>query len=608
MSNQVKSTSLSEEIEREPELSFSSIRLFSSKLWPYIRNYKFLFFKGLLFVFLSILTSLALPWILGVLVDKVFVPKESKYLIFFAILYLFITIIKTISTFAQTYILTELGQNVLHDLRQDLFKRYLFYPISEFSKIPTGRMVTRLINDTSSLQDLFTGGIAVALADALIILGMIIWMLVIHPRLGIVCISVFPLMMLISIRYGAKLRETFRQSRAALSKLNSFLAENISGMWLIQLLNKEEKFKDKFDNTSKAYTLKLLNTVQNFSIFQPMITVLSALSMSIMIWYGGYLSIHQTGITLGILVAFMSYLQAMFAPIRDIIEKFNLFVSALASCEKIFEFMNRQSEASIELEDVIIRRQLISSNQQSAIEFQNVSFKYQSDSTDVLKNISFQIKSGEKIGIVGHTGAGKTTITQILLKFYDEYSGSIKIFNNELKNIEKRMIRSMFGYIQQDPFLFSGTIHDNIFLWNENNISKFHALPDFIKEPFLQGSLLLNREVVERGNNLSAGERQMIAYLRAMIIEPEILILDEATAHVDLLTERWINNASEYFFKNKIVIIIAHRLATFKNVDRIFVFHHGELIEQGTHLELLSLKKMYFKLAQIQSMKEQLVE
>ncbi len=597
----------SEEIEREPELNFESIRFFTTKLWPYIKKYKILFLVGLFYVFISIITSLAMPWYIGKLVDEVLVPKEESKIYFFVVVYLVLTIAKSISAFMQNYEMTKLGQNVLHDLRQDLFHKYLFYPIAEFSRTPTGRMVTRLINDTSSLQDLFTGGIAVAFADALIILGMIIWMLFMYPKLGVVCISVFPVMIFISVRYGEKLRESFRQTRAALSRLNSFLSENISGMWLIQLLNKEERFKNKFDITSKEFTNRNLNTVQNFSIFQPMITILSALSMSLLIWYGGFLSIHETGLTLGILVAFMSYIQAMFAPIRDIIEKFNLFVSALASCEKIFEFMDRNSERNIDLIDKIPVLLESHSNKDSQIRFDQVSFQYSKDLPFVIRNINFQIKEGEKIGIVGHTGAGKTTITQILLRSYDDYEGSISFYGNELKNIEKHSVRSCIGYIQQEPFLFSGSIRDNLFLWKDEFKNTFDSYPEFIKAPFLSENLHLDREVVERGNNLSSGERQIIAFIRAMLANPKILIMDEATAHIDLITERWIQDASEYFFKNKTVMIIAHRLATLKDVDRIFVFHQGELKEQGTHSELIIMKNIYYKLYQIQSKREQLL-
>ncbi len=603
MSSQ-NTTPLNDDFDKEPEINLQTIKVFSARLWPYIRRYQKLFFMGLLFIMISIATSLALPWLLGKMVDEVFVPKALQFIFGYAFVFFILSAIKSASTFAQTYVLTNLGQNVLHDMRQDLFKQYLYYPISEFARTPTGRMVTRLINDTSALQDLFTGGIAVALADALIILGMIVWMIVLYPSLGLICISVFPLMMFASIHYGAKLRGSFRQSRAALSRLNSFLAENISGMWLIQLLNKQERFKKKFDTTSQAFTHRQLQTVENFSIFQPMITILSALSMSLLIWYGGYLSIHEKKITLGVLVAFMSYIQAMYSPIRDITEKFNLFVSALASCEKIFEFMDRQTESNTKMNG---NRFISPVSNIPLIEFKNVSFKYQTSTAEVLKNISFTVGSAEKIGIVGHTGAGKTTITQILLRFYDEYSGSILFAGKELNTIEKKTVRSQIGYIQQEPFLFSGTIADNIFLWDEEKRKKFNSFPDFIKNPFQQDSLSLLREVVERGNNLSAGERQMISYMRAMVYDPLVLILDEATAHVDLLTEQWIKTASDYFFKNRTVLIIAHRLATLKGVDRIFVFHQGELVELGTHRELLAKKDVYYKLSQIQSKREQIL-
>jgi ATP-binding cassette subfamily B protein len=593
------------EEERDGELNLKMVALFRQRLWPYMRRYKVLFAVSLACVLISTSCALATPLLLGRVVDLVLVPKKAGLLIPFALLFVGIDLLRGLMMIAQNYLLMMYGQRVLHGLRQDLLRQYQFYPMSEFNRTPTGRLVTRLVNDTSSLQDLFTGGFAVALGEAVIILGIVTWLIILHPSMGAVCVSVFPVMALAARAFGGRIRETFRQSRSALSRLNSYLAENISGMWVIQVFNKQARFRERFLTVSQNYTAKQIETIKAFAFFQPTITILSSLSMSLLVWYGGHRVLHEA-LTLGLLVTFMSYLQALYAPIRDITEKYNLFVSAMTSCERIFEFMDRPSEPVSKL---LPEAPAGAARAGCPIEFKNVWFRYSRDESTpwVLKGLNLKIEPGEKIGIVGHTGAGKTTLTALLLRFHDAQEGEILLDGREIRSMERAEARSLIGYIQQDPFLFSGNIEENILLWEERRREAFEKLPPAALRCFGSGSLSLDGRVFEKGANLSTGQRQIVSFLRALTHDPRLLILDEATAHVDSITEEWIGEVSADAFKSRTVLIIAHRLATLRSVDRIAVLHHGELVESGTHRQLLARKGVYRKLYEIQSRREELI-
>ncbi|MBI1883844.1 MAG: ABC transporter ATP-binding protein [Chlamydiae bacterium] len=588
----------------ENRLRLKVFELFTKRLWPYITKYRKLFIVSLSLVFFTTGASLSIPWLLGKAVDLALLPKKAALLLPFGFILLTLDALNALATYFQNLSFTKLGQEVIHDLRQDLLKQYQFYPLHEFNQNPIGRLVTRLVNDTSSLQDLFTSGLAVTLGNICVVAGIIVWLMVLHPSLGLICVSVFPIMAFFSRFFGRRIRETARDSRQALSQLNATLAENISGMSLIQIFNRQKTFHDLFDRTSKDYTRTQIKTLESFAYFQPTITFLSSLSMLLLIWYGGFLSLKNS-ISLGMLVSFMAYLHSLYSPIRDITEKYNLFLTAMTSCERIFEFLDRPLEKQIRPQETQIEKLSL----QGSIEFQNVSFRYsqEKESLWVLVNLNFCIEAGEKIGIVGYTGAGKTTLVHLLMQFYDLEQGEILIDGKNISETsDKRMLRQKIGYIQQEPFLFSGTVEENIFLWDEKGREIFQALPDFARAPFESGPLFLKKEIFEKGANLSSGERQMIAFIRTLVQNPSILILDEATAHMDSLTEKWIERISKEAFQNRTVFIIAHRLATLKSVSRILVLHHGELVEMGTHSTLLSKKGIYAKLYQLQSRKEAL--
>lgn len=570
-------------------------------LWGYVRKHRGLLVLAGLLIGFSTATSILTPWLLGYAVDHVIISKKKELITTFALILLFTNLMQSVSMVFRSYVLALLGQRTMHQLRQDLLAKFQFYSVAEFNRNPAGKLVTRLVNDTSSLQDLFSNGIALALGNIAVIGGTLFWLLVLDFRLGLICIGVFPVMAVLTRFLGKRIHESYRSSRASLSRMNAFLAENISGMWIIQLFNKQNTFNDRFQFVSQAYTKAQLSTVRNFAYLQPSITILSSLSMALLIWFGGLQSIEGK-VSLGLLVAFMSYLQALYAPIRDITEKYNILVAAMASCERIFEFMDLPEESGVRAK----RRNFDKLDFRGDIEFKNVSFRYDEASPWILQDVHFKVKRGQKVGIVGHTGAGKTTLSALLMRFYDTTKGAILVNGHDISCLsDKRTLRHQVGYIQQEPFLFSGTIEDNLMLWHEDRKAVFENLPDFVKAPFQSGALKLNKKIYERGANLSCGERQIISFVRALVQDPKILILDEATAHIDLLTEQWIERVSAELFKDRTVIIIAHRLSTLRSTDKILVMDHGVLVEEGPHEDLLKQNSCYRKLYDIQFRKEE---
>ncbi len=572
------------------------------RLWPYVKRHLSLLCWGIFFITLSTACTLLTPWVIGKSIDSYVLTKNTLAILYVTLTIFFLELIKATASFQQNMVIGLLGQRVLHQLRQDLLKHYEFYPVEEFNRTPTGRLVTRLVNDTSSLQDLFTGGLAIALGEIVAILGILIWLVILNVKLGLVCISIFPVMAIVARFFGKRIHRAFQDSRNALSLLNSFLAENISGMSVIQIFNRQKEFYKKFRSHSQTFTKHQQASIQNFAIFQPIITILGSISMSLLIWYGGFLTLDHA-VSLGLLITFISYLQSLYTPIRTITEKYNLFLSALTSSERIFEFLDRPIERGISTKKDFSHQEI-----SNRIEFKNLWFSYSNEEQNkwVLKNLTFTINAAEKIGIVGPTGAGKTSLISLLLRFYEPQKGTIYFGNKVLSEIEKRSLRSKIGYIQQQPILFKGTVEDNILLWNVEGKKNLKFLMEFA-DPFLKNlGFTLNKTIDEKGMNLSSGERQVISFFRALVADPPIYILDEATAHLDSITESWIEKISETFFVNKTVILIAHRLSTLKKVNRIFVLNSGELVEEGTHETLMKKNGLYKTLYEIQSRRKEL--
>ncbi len=496
-----------------------------------------------------------------------------------------------------TYLTRWFGQGVLFSLRNTVFEKIQSLHVQFFDKNPIGRLITRTTSDIEALSELLSDGIVNMIGDLFSIIFILTFMLMMSWELTIVSVLVLPLLFYSTFWFKGKVRVAFLEVRDQIARLNSFVQENISGMAIVQLFNREEKQKDKFRSINDGHKKAHIKTIFYFSIFWPVIEVLASLAMALVVWYGGASALMDQ-VTFGVLLAFIQYVRQFFNPIRGLSEKYNTLQSALASSERIFDVLDTPKEVSepenpVELE-----------NPKGKIEFRNVSFRYNQDEGDVLKDINFTAQPGESVAIVGATGAGKSTIINLLLRFYDIDRGTILLDDVDIKKMSLKELRSHFALVLQDNALFSGTIMENITLGNPSISSEVveGAIKEVEADYFinkLPGRL--NYRLRERGSSLSLGQKQLICFVRAMVYNPEILILDEATSSVDSETEEYVNKACDKMMQGRTSIIIAHRLSTIHGADKILVMHKGEIREMGTHAELMKKQDgIYRKLYELQ--------
>ena len=522
--------------------------------------------------------------------------------------------------YGQMYVMRITGQCVMYDLRVQLFSHIQKMSLSFFDRNPVGRLMTRIVNDVEVLNQLFTSGLVVVFGDFFILLGISVMLFLLDWRLALISFTVLPLLLYAARLYRERARSAYRDTRLNLAKLNSNLHENISGMTTVQAFGKETDNFNKFEQANLDNCRTQLRSVFCNAVFFPTVEVFTAISISLIIWYGGG-GVIKGVIMPGVLVAFIQYLQRFFKPIRDLTEKYNIMQSAMASSERIFKLLDTPEDM---INPASPRR---ISHLQGDIRFDSVWFSYKqsgngkiglddtsvysdikSDGEDnyVLKDISFHLRPGESVAIVGATGSGKTSIINLLCRFYDIQNGSIMIDGIDIKEMDKYELRGNIGIVLQDVFLFSGDIEYNITIGNEDiPFSKVkeaatHANADgFISK--LQNNY--HQEVYERGKNLSQGQKQLLAFARALAYDPKILILDEATSSVDTESELLIRDALNKLIKGRTSIIVAHRLSTIKEVDKIIVLKNGKVTECGRHEELLNQKGIYFNLYQLQYLK-----
>jgi len=496
-----------------------------------------------------------------------------------------------------TYLTRWFGQGVLFDLRNTVFKKIQSLHVQFFDKNPIGRLITRTTSDIEALSELLSDGIVNMIGDMFRIIFILFFMLSMSWELTIISILVLPILFYSTFWFKSKVRIAFLNVRDQIARMNSFIQENISGMAIVQLFNREEKQRQKFKSINAEHRDAHIKTIFYFSIFWPVIEVLASLAMALVVWYGGARAL-MGGVTFGILLAFIQYVRQFFNPIRGLSEKYNTLQSALASSERIFDVLDTPKEV-IEAENPV---ELSISN--GKIEFKNVFFRYNKDEDDVVKNLNFKAEPGENIAIVGATGAGKTTIINLLLRYYDIQRGSILLDENDIRDISLFDLRSHFGLVLQDNALFSGTIMENITLGNPDIDEK--AVKEAAKE--VEADHFINKlpgkykyVLRERGASLSLGQKQLICFVRAMVYNPEILILDEATSSVDSETEEYVNRACEKMMEGRTSIVIAHRLSTIHGADKILVMHKGEIREMGPHNQLMKQKDgIYRKLYELQ--------
>jgi ATP-binding cassette subfamily B protein len=503
--------------------------------------------------------------------------------------------------YAQVRIMQWVGQETMYDLRKEIFEHLQRLPMSFFDRSPVGRLVTRATTDVDALNDLFASGVAAMLNDFVMLFGLAGWLFYLNHRLALAALSPLPFMIVLTYFFRTFVRDANRRIRTAIARINAFLQEHISGMAVVQLFNREEKSRKQFAELNRIHMEAYKDAIDAFSFFFPAVEVLSMGGIALLYWVGGVRVIGGT-VEIGFLFSFMVYAQRFFRPIQDLSEKFNILQTAMAASERIFRLLDEP----ITIFSAEHTRSLPAPR--GEIEFRNVWFAYRGGATPgeedwVLRDVSFRVEPGQTLAIVGHTGAGKTTIIQLLLRFYDIQRGQILLDGIDIREMELADLRHLFGIVLQDPFLFTGTLESNVKLGTEtiDRAATEQALREVGLGPFVaslpQG---VETPVTERGATLSVGQRQLVSFARALAHSPKFLILDEATSSVDTKTELMIREALDRLIEGRTAVVIAHRLSTIQHAHRILVFHKGRLREQGSHQELLALRGIYYRLYQLQ--------
>ena len=539
------------------------------------------------------LLNLAGPYFTKIVIDDYIKASDYNGLDVIASLYLAVLIASFIFQFFQNYLMQFIGQKVMFDLRSKVFAHLHKMSFSYFDKNPIGKMITRVVNDVEVLNEMLTSGLILIFSDLFTLVGIFVVMFYLDWRLTLVVCLVFPLLAFATRFYRVRARDALRKNRAYVSELNSYLEENLSGINTVQSFNLEKTHHDKFEGINRDKLKEDLRTVYYNAWYMPSIDFFNSLAVGMVIWYGGGRFV-QDEIQLGILVAFIQYLQKFFEPVRDLAEKFNIIQTAMASSERIFELLDTPEQ----IPDLV--PPLSDYKVQGEIEFKNVWFAYK-DENYILKDISFSLAQGESLAIVGATGSVKSTLVNVLCRFYDIQKGDIKFDGKSIRDINKYDLRRQIALVQQDVFLFSGNILDNIRLGNQQmgqdeieSISQAVSSHNFISSlPFKY-----EQELQEGGVGLSSGQRQLLSFARALAIYPQILVLDEATSSVDPETENEIQKGIRELTRGRTSIIIAHRLATLLHADKILVLKHGKILEFGKRKELLQQKGVFYKLCQ----------
>ena len=512
--------------------------------------------------------------------------------------------------FVQIYFMQLTGQKVMFDLRSQIFRHLQRMHIGFYDKNPVGRLVTRVTTDVDALNEMFTSGVVAIFEDVFVLAGIVIIMLKMDWRLALIAFSVLPLIMVATMIFRKYVRDSYRRIRVAIARINAYLQEHVSGMLVLQLFNREKRAYDRFEKINASHMEAYKDAILAYAFYYPVVEVLSSIAIAAVIWYGGSQTVRNAA-TLGTLVAFMQYAQRFFRPIQDLSDKYNILQSAMASSERVFKLL----DTPVEVESPAVAKQVAGPGR---IEFDHVWFYYRTvpernaegeinphagEPDWVLKDVSFAVEPGETVAIVGHTGAGKTTMISLLLRFYDVQQGAVRIDGVDVREMDLAELRRRFGVVLQDPFLFTGTVEQNIRLGSAHvtdeqveraaqdvNLAEFiRSLPGGFQEP-----------VNERGSTLSTGQKQLISFARALAHNPKILVLDEATSSVDTETELRVREALTRLVEGRTSLIIAHRLSTIQRADKIIVMHKGKLREVGSHQQLLAQRGIYWKLYQLQ--------
>ncbi|MEK6407832.1 MAG: ABC transporter ATP-binding protein [Acidobacteriota bacterium] len=515
--------------------------------------------------------------------------------VFIAIILLLANLAAFAVQYGQAIVMQTMGQYIMYDLRKQIFAHLQKLSVQFYDRNPVGRLMTRLTTDVDALNEMFTAGVIAIFGDIAMIFFIVCFMFLVNWKLALISFAILPLLALLTTWFRLGARSAFREVRVRIARINAFLQEHITGMPVVQLFNREEKEMRKFDAINQAHRKANIDTIFYYAVFYPAVEIIGAIGMGLIIWYGGG-QVIERGASLGILVAFIQLARSFYEPISDISEKYNILQSAMASSERIFKLLDEPVTIASPEKPARIGRA------SGRIEFRNVWFAYKEEDW-ILKDVSFTVEPGERVAFVGHTGAGKTTITNLLLRFYDIQRGQILLDGVDVRELDLQELRANFSIVLQDVFLFSGDIATNIRLGNDaisdaglrDAALQVHADTFIRRLPEGYGA-----ELRERGAGLSVGQKQLISFARALAFDPRVLILDEATSSIDTETELLIRDAVERLMEGRTSLVVAHRLSTIQSVDKIIVMHKGEIRETGTHQDLLAQRGLYWRLYQLQ--------
>jgi len=608
-----------------------------ARLLKYLRPYRWQVAIALASILLKSFADVLGPYLTKVAIDRYLAPTQGSVsgmwswlspnaitgIAQIAAIYVGLLLLSFLLEFLQTYYMQWTGQKVMFDLRRQIFRHLQRLHVAFYDQNPVGRLVTRVTTDVDALNEMFTSGVVSIFEDLFVLLGILGVMLCMNWKLALITFAVLPFIIVATKIFRDRVRDSYRRIRVAIARINSYLQEHVSGMVVLQLFNRERKAYKRFSEINRSHMEAFKDAIMAYSVYYPAIEVLSAIAIACVIWFGGgdvMLSVPATSVSvqfnwktlvafrlvptvasLGVLVAFIQYALRFFRPIMDFSEKYNILQSAMAASERIFKLLDTPVQ-------VVSPAVTKCPEGPGRIEFDHVWFAYHETEDGqtpdwVLRDVTFSIDPGETVAIVGHTGAGKTTLISLLLRFYDVQKGAVRIDGVDVKDMDLVDLRSRFGVVLQDPFLFSGTIGGNIRLGTKRiqdadveQAAEDVNLADFIRT-LPKG---FNEEVRERGSTLSTGQKQLISFARALAHEPKILILDEATSSVDTETEFRVRDALSHMVEGRTSLIIAHRLSTVQRADKIIVMHKGQVREMGTHQQLLAQRGIYFKLYQLQ--------
>jgi ATP-binding cassette subfamily B multidrug efflux pump len=602
------------------------------RLLKYLRPYKWQASVSFVAILLKAATDVVGPFLFKVAIDNYLTSRRPEHpnwlarrlssnpvtgITQLAGLYVAALVLTYLFEFIQTYLIQWMGQKVMFDLRSQIFRHIQGMHVAFFDRNPVGRLVTRLTSDVDALNEMFTSGVFAIFDDIFVLAGIVFIMLQMNWKLALLAFAVLPLIGGVTAIFRKHVRSSYRRIRSAIARINAFTQEHISGMTVVQLFNREKRAYKDFEDVNRQHMVAFKDAILAYALYYPAVEILSTVAIALVLWRGGDGVLRGT-VTVGVLVAFMQYSMRFFRPIQDLSDKYNILQAAMAASERVFQLLDTPTEIVNPANPDI-------ASQIGRIEFRNVWFTYQPLHEDqklriatasphelaelgssiewILRDVSFAIEPGQTAAIVGHTGAGKTTIVSLMMRFYDIQSGSILVDGVDVRLHDLKQLRQRFGVVLQDPFLFAGTIADNIRLgsdWITHDQMRQAAgdvnLLDYIEE--LPGGF--EEPVRERGATLSTGRKQLINFARALAHDPKILILDEATSSVDTDTELLVRSALERMVDGRTSVVIAHRLSTVQRADAILVMHKGQLRELGTHQELLARRGLYYKLYQLQ--------